>query len=198
MPGGRRRKAPPLGVHRPIAYRGQEALAPDIANCSSPRGPRPTRTSCRRWSPPNVGVEQATNTTTPMRSTGSPIADALREEYKGIVDAGSSCRSTIRTWQAYYTMHPELDIPACRQWASASGRSAEHALRGIPPEPGALPHLLRHQQGSAGPRHVELKDIVDIMLKVNAGALSPSRRRTPGTSTSTTPVEDVKLPEGKA
>src|SRR4029077_31222 len=99
------------------------------------------------------------------------IADALREEYKAIVDAGLVLQIDDPQLASHYTTHPELDIAQCRNVASATVEVLNHALAGIPAE------RVRYHTCygiNMGPRvhDLELKHIVDIMLRVNAGAYS--------------------------
>jgi 5-methyltetrahydropteroyltriglutamate--homocysteine methyltransferase len=68
-------------------------------------------------------------------------------------------------------MHPELSIEDCRNWAEKRVEAINYSLRGIAPE-----KVRFHTCYSidVGPRihEMDLKDIVDIILKINAGAYS--------------------------
>ena len=72
---------------------------------------------------------------------------------------------------SYYIMRPDLDVAACRKWAHARVEALNHALAGIPED-----RIRFHTCYSInmGPRvhDMELKDVVDIILKVRAGAYS--------------------------
>ncbi len=99
------------------------------------------------------------------------IADALREEYRMIVDAGLVLQIDDPQLASHYTTHPELDLAQCRNWASATVELLNHALAGIPAE------RVRYHTCygiNMGPRvyDLELKHIVDIMLRIDAGAYS--------------------------
>jgi 5-methyltetrahydropteroyltriglutamate--homocysteine methyltransferase len=99
------------------------------------------------------------------------IANALREEYKAIVDAGLVLQIDDPQLASHYTTHPELDIVQCRDIASATVELLNHALAGIPAE------RVRYHTCygiNMGPRvhDLELKHIIDIMLRINAGAFS--------------------------
>jgi 5-methyltetrahydropteroyltriglutamate--homocysteine methyltransferase len=124
------------------------------------------------------------------------LADALREEYRAIVDAGLVLQIDDPQLASHYTTHPELDIAQCRNWANATVEVLNHALAGIPPE------RVRYHTCygiNMGPRvhDLELKHIVDIMLRVNAGAYS-FEAGNPRHEHEWRVWEEVKLPEGKA
>jgi 5-methyltetrahydropteroyltriglutamate--homocysteine methyltransferase len=71
----------------------------------------------------------------------------------------------------YYITHPDASVQDCRTWAESRVEALNHALRGIPEE-----QIRFHTCYSInmGPRvhDMELKDIVDVIMKINAGAYS--------------------------
>ena len=99
------------------------------------------------------------------------LANALREEYRAIVDAGFVLQIDDPRLITYYMMNPGLSVADCRKWAMQRVEAINESLRGIPPE-----SVRFHTCYSidVGPRvhDMELKDIVDIMFKINAGAYS--------------------------
>jgi 5-methyltetrahydropteroyltriglutamate--homocysteine methyltransferase len=125
------------------------------------------------------------------------LADALHEEYKAIVDAGllvqvddavlmHECDSMLSLGQTYEDY---------RRWAQLRVDALNHALRGIPQE------RIRYHVcwGSWHGPHVfdpPLRDTVDLLLQVNAGAYSIEQAN-PRHEHEWRVWEDVKLPEGK-
>jgi 5-methyltetrahydropteroyltriglutamate--homocysteine methyltransferase len=99
------------------------------------------------------------------------LADALREEYRAIVDAGFVLQVDDPRLVTYYMMNPDRDVADCRTWAAQRVEAINHALRGIPRE-----RVRFHTCYSidVGPRvhDMELKDIADVLLGIHAGALS--------------------------
>jgi 5-methyltetrahydropteroyltriglutamate--homocysteine methyltransferase len=99
------------------------------------------------------------------------LADALREEYRAIVDAGFVLQIDDPRLITYYMMNPDLSVADCRKWAAQRVEAINYALRGIPPE-----RVRFHTCYSidVGPRvhDMELKDVVDIILRIDAGAYS--------------------------
>jgi 5-methyltetrahydropteroyltriglutamate--homocysteine methyltransferase len=125
------------------------------------------------------------------------LADALHEEYKAIVDAGllvqvddavlmHECDSMLSLGQSYEDY---------RRWAQLRVDALNHALRGIPQE------RIRYHVcwGSWHGPHVfdpSLRDTVDLLLQVNAGAYSIEQAN-PRHEHEWRVWEDVTLPEGK-
>src|SRR5439155_27054525 len=99
------------------------------------------------------------------------LADALREEYRAIVDAGFVLQIDDPRLVTHYMMNPDLSVAQCRKWAAKRVEAINYSLRGIPPE-----KVRFHTCYSidVGPRvyDMELKYIADILLTIDAGAYS--------------------------
>ena len=99
------------------------------------------------------------------------VADALSVEYKAIVDAGFILQVDDPLLATYYVLHPELGVDDVRSWARRRVDALNHALRDIPED-----RIRYHTCYSInmGPRvhDMELKDLLDIMLSIRAGAYS--------------------------
>ena len=99
------------------------------------------------------------------------ISDALREEYKAIVDAGFILQIDDPRLVTYYMMNPGKSVDDCRKWAAQRVEAINYSIRDIPSE-----KVRFHTCYSidVGPRihEMELKDIIDVILKINAGAYS--------------------------
>ena len=156
----------------PIKYKGQDALKAELdALKSALQGSGAAEAFVPAIAPSNI------ETTTPNEHYKSAeeyvfaIADAMREEYKAIVDAGFLLQIDDPFLVTYYIMRPELSIAECRKWAEVRVEALNAALKGIPAD-----RIRFHTCYSInmGPRvhDMQLKDIVDIILKVNAGAYS--------------------------
>ena len=92
-------------------------------------------------------------------------------------------------------MNPGKSVDDCRRWAAQRVEAINYSIRGIPPD-----KVRFHTCYSidVGPRvhEMELKDIVDIILKINAGAYS-FEAANPRHEHEYHVFEHVKLPEGK-
>jgi len=99
------------------------------------------------------------------------IAEAMREEYKAIVDAGFLLQIDDPFLVTYYITRPELDVAECRKWAELRVEALNAAIAGIPAD-----RIRFHTCYSInmGPRvhDMQLKDIIDIIVKVRAGGYS--------------------------
>ena len=180
----------------PIAYKGQQALARDIDNLKVALA---QTGSAEAFMPAVSPAQLAGWNKNEYYKTDEEfriaIADALREEYRAIVDAGIVLQIDDPQLASHYTTHPELDIAQCRNWASSTVELLNHALAGIPPE------RVRYHTCygiNMGPRvhDMELKHIVDVMLRINTGAYS-FEAGNPRHEHEWRVWEDAKLPEGK-
>ncbi len=99
------------------------------------------------------------------------LCDAAREEYRAIVDAGFIVQIDDPRLVTYYMMTPGASVADCRKWVEKRIEAINYSLKGIPPE-----KVRFHTCYSidVGPRlyDMELKDIVDLLFRINAGAYS--------------------------
>jgi 5-methyltetrahydropteroyltriglutamate--homocysteine methyltransferase len=123
------------------------------------------------------------------------LADALREEYRAIIDAGFVLQVDDPRLVTYYMMNPDLSVAECRKWVAKRVEAINYSLRGIPPD-----QVRFHTCYSidVGPRlhDMELKDIVDILLRIDAGAYS-FEAANPRHEHEYHVFERVRPPEGK-
>ena len=156
----------------PISYKGHAQIKSELDALKSALAQAPAMEAfVPSIAPSNV------ETTTPNEYYPSDeayvfaIADAMREEYKAIVDAGFLLQIDDPFLVTYYIMRPELSIAECRKWAEVRVEALNAALAGIPED-----RVRFHTCYSInmGPRvhDMQLKDIIDIILKVRAGAYS--------------------------
>jgi 5-methyltetrahydropteroyltriglutamate--homocysteine methyltransferase len=156
----------------PIAYRGHKQLARDIANLKAAlAGAKPQEAFMPAISPSNVEDWQKNAYYKTQEEYLFAIAEAMREEYKAIVDAGFIVQIDDPRLVTYYMLRPDSTIAQCRKWAELRVEALNHALRGIPEE------KVRHHTCygiNMGPRvhDMELKDIIDVIVKIRAGAYS--------------------------
>ena len=156
----------------PVAYVGQEALQSDIANLKAAlQGKDPEEVFMPAISPSDVEGRQENEYYASEEEYLYAIADAMSEEYRTIVDAGFLLQIDDPRLVTYYVANPQASVEDCRRWAEVRVEAVNHALKGIPEE------KIRFHTCygiNIGPRvhEMALKNIVDIMLRVNAGAYS--------------------------
>jgi len=118
----------------------------------------------------------------------------MHEEYQAIAEAGFLVQIDDPRLVTYYIMQPGSSLADCRRWAAVRVEALNHALRDIPRE-----RVRFHTCYSInmGPRihDMELKDIVDIILKIRAGAYS-FEAANPRHEHEWRVWENVTLPEG--
>jgi 5-methyltetrahydropteroyltriglutamate--homocysteine methyltransferase len=98
------------------------------------------------------------------------VTEAMRTEYKMIVDAGFVLQiDDARAATAYDRMVPPGTFDDYRRWLAKFVESLNHALEGIP-EDRVRYHVCWGSWPGPHVSDVALKDIVDLILKVKAGA----------------------------
>jgi 5-methyltetrahydropteroyltriglutamate--homocysteine methyltransferase len=98
------------------------------------------------------------------------VTEAMRTEYKMIVDAGFILQiDDARAATAFDRMVPPASFEDYRRWLAKFVESLNHALEGIP-EDRVRYHVCWGSWPGPHVSDVPLKDIVDLILKVRAGA----------------------------
>jgi len=181
----------------PVSYRGKAQLQIDIDNLKAAlRGVKPTEVFMPAISPTSAADWQRNGYYKTEEEYLFAIAEALREEYEAIVAAGFLLQVDDPHLVTYWIKEADLTLEQCRKWAQVRVEALNHALRNIPPE------KIRHHTCygiNMGPRihDMELKDIVDIILKIRAGAYS-FEAANPRHEHEWKVWETAKLPEGKS
>jgi 5-methyltetrahydropteroyltriglutamate--homocysteine methyltransferase len=156
----------------PITYRGHKELQTDLDNLKAAlKGVNVADVFVPSISPSNIEDWNRNDYYKTPEEYLFAIADAMREEYKAIVAAGFLVQIDDPQLVTHYMVNPTATIEQCRKWAQTHVEALNHALKGIPRE------KIRYHTCygiNMGPRvhDMEVKDIVDIVLKVNAGAFS--------------------------
>jgi 5-methyltetrahydropteroyltriglutamate--homocysteine methyltransferase len=164
--------APRFVCTGPVAYVGQARVQADIDNLRvALAGVEVAEAFIPAISPSNVEGRQANAYYKTDEEYLFAIAEAMREEYRAIVDAGFLLQIDDPRLVTYYILNPTSTVAECRAWAEVRVEALNHALRGIPRE-----RVRFHTCYSInmGPRvhDMELKDVVDLILRVRAGAYS--------------------------
>jgi 5-methyltetrahydropteroyltriglutamate--homocysteine methyltransferase len=152
----------------PVAYKGREQLESDLGNLRSALD--------------HVTVEGAFVPATSVSSIEDwnrnafyksdeeylfALADAMREEYRAIVDAGFFLQVDDPHLVTYYLTHPDKSVAECRRWIALRAEAINHALRGLPRE-----RVRFHTCYGInfGPRvhDIEVKHIIDLLLTIDA------------------------------
>jgi 5-methyltetrahydropteroyltriglutamate--homocysteine methyltransferase len=180
----------------PVSYRGQEAVQKDIDNLKAAvKGQAHEDVFLPAIASSYVASTFANEYYRTHEEYEQAVSDAVREEYKAIVDAGFILQIDDPRLVSYYMMYPELSVADCRKWAEKRVEAINDSIRDIPPE-----KIRFHTCYSidVGPRihEMALKDIVDIILKIKTGAYS-FEAANPRHEHEYHVFERVKLPDGK-
>jgi 5-methyltetrahydropteroyltriglutamate--homocysteine methyltransferase len=179
----------------PLTYVGQAQLKRDIENFNAALVNSPaTEAFMPAISPANVEDWLWNAYYNTQEEYLFAIADALHEEYRTIVEAGLLLQIDDPRLITYWIRQPNISLDECRKWAQIRISALNHALRGIPRE------KIRFHTCygiNMGPRvhDMELKDIVDLILQINAGAFS-FEAANPRHEHEWQVWEKVKLPDG--
>jgi 5-methyltetrahydropteroyltriglutamate--homocysteine methyltransferase len=155
----------------PVTYTGGPAIQRDIANLKAAMAaagaeegflPVVAPASCF----PNLIDEHYGSEEAALMG----VAEALREEYRAIVDAGLS----VQIDDAYIPFMYDVMVPPAtmadyRAWAQPRLDALSHALEGIPEERVRY-HVCWGSWNGPHTNDVAMKDIVDLVLQVPAGS----------------------------
>jgi 5-methyltetrahydropteroyltriglutamate--homocysteine methyltransferase len=124
------------------------------------------------------------------------IADALHEEYTAVIESGLLAQIDDAFLASHYdVMVPPLSLKDYRRWAALRVDALNYALRGLPPEKCRY-HVCWGSWNGPHTNDVPLKDIVDLILRVNVAGYSLEMAN-PRHEHEWRVWETVKLPEGK-
>jgi 5-methyltetrahydropteroyltriglutamate--homocysteine methyltransferase len=156
----------------PISYKGHAQVQADIDNLKAAlEGANVEEAFLPAISPAGIEEWQKNRYYRSDEEYLYAIADAMHEEYRAIVDSGLLLQIDDPRIATYYALSPDKSLKQIRKWAEERIAALNHALRGIPRE-----RVRWHTcYGiNIGPRvhDMELKDFIDIILKVRAGAYS--------------------------
>lgn len=169
MMGGSIAPRIPMVCTGPVSYRGQEAIRKDIENLKSAlSGLKVEEAFMPAVAPGGVGTNEYYGSDEEYLQA---VGDALRTEYEAIVDAGFILQIDDPWLTEVHSQDPSLSSAERRKIAERSIEALNHALRGMPAEKIRFHTCYGINEG---PRvhDAPLKEIVDLILKVNAGAYS--------------------------
>jgi 5-methyltetrahydropteroyltriglutamate--homocysteine methyltransferase len=156
----------------PIAYHGHASVRRDLANLKAAAATAAVaEIFFTAVAPASVGYDAANEHYASERDYVFAIASALREEYREIHKAGFVLQVDDAVLANMYDHLVEQSPQRYREWAELRVDALNHALEGIPED------RIRYHVcfGSWHVPHVadaQLEDIVDLILRVRAGAYS--------------------------
>jgi 5-methyltetrahydropteroyltriglutamate--homocysteine methyltransferase len=184
-------------VTGPLSYRGTEALQRDIANLKAALATfRGYRGFLPVVAPASLFPELKNEFYPSDEAFVHAIAEALREEYRLITDAGLIVQIDDAWLPAMYErMVPPGTPEDFRRWASMCIEALNHALRGIPQELTRY-HICWGSWNGPHTADLPLRDFVDLLLRIEVGGYSVEGAN-PRHEHEWRVWENVKLPEGR-
>ncbi|HZT07497.1 MAG TPA: cobalamin-independent methionine synthase II family protein [Chloroflexota bacterium] len=179
----------------PVTYRGHAAVQTDIANFKAGLAGRETEDAFMPASAPrgrDIGQDVYYSS---YEDYLGAVADALHEEYQAIVDAGFILQVDDPALTYALGHSPQLSPSERRREADLHVEAINRALKGIPSENVRFHTCYGIDEG---PRttDVPLKEMIEFILKINAGAYS-FEAANPRHEHEYHVWESVKLPDDK-
>ena len=155
----------------PVKYIGQEILQRDIANFKAAlKDVKVEEAFMPVVAPSSVLPDRKDEYYKGEEEWLAAVTAAMRTEYRTIVDAGFILQiDDARAATAYDRMVPPGTFEEYRRWLAKFVESLNHALEGIP-EDRVRYHVCWGSWPGPHVSDVALRDIVDLILKVRAGA----------------------------
>jgi 5-methyltetrahydropteroyltriglutamate--homocysteine methyltransferase len=181
----------------PVKYTGQAAIRRDVDNLKAALGGVRTEEAFM------TAVSPATLQILPNEYYKSSeeytwaLAEAIREEYKAIVDAGFILQiddpALVDLYDWWFSL--KGDMAGYRKWAGFQVEAANHALKDIP-EDRVRFHICWGSWHGPHTGDVPLKDIADVLVKIKAQAYSVEAGNVRHEHEWKV-WKDIKLPDGK-
>ncbi|MGH7047863.1 MAG: cobalamin-independent methionine synthase II family protein [Stellaceae bacterium] len=179
-----------------LAYIGQQAVAADIANFKAALAAAGIAEGFMTAVAPGTAYRFGNAHYEKDEEFLYDCAEAMREEYRAIIDAGLLLQlddpSTATGWDM---ITPEPALEDYRKFTMVRIEALNHALRGLPPERIRY-HLCWGSWHGPHTTDIPMRDIVAVMLAVDAGAYSFEAGNVRHEHEWKV-WQDIKLPDGK-
>ena len=181
----------------PITYQGHEQVRRDIANLKAALQGVDVEDSFLSAVATGVQITQSEYYPTNEEYVVA-IAEAMREEYREITSAGLNVQIDDPILVNMYEMHYSIsgDMAGFRKWAEWHIELINHALEGIPKEQIRY-HLCWGSWLGPHSTDLPLKDVIDLIFKVNASQYSVEGAN-PQHEHEWKVWKEAKLPDGHA
>ena len=183
----------------PLRYVGQEAVQADIANLKAALAGVQGRNVDAFLPAVAPGTIEHWLTNEHYETDDEyldAIGEAMREEYRAIVDAGFILQIDDPDLGDGWQVQREMSVAAYHRFADRRIEALNYALRGLPEERIRF-HICWGSYHGPHLHDIPLKEVIDLVLKVRAQVYS-IEAATPAHEHEWRVFRDVKLPEGKA
>lgn len=193
---GRPEDAVSLVCTSPIRYVGHEQVKTDIENLkAATAGLGPEEVFVTAISPTNLEMYFENRYYKTEEEYLFALAEAMREEYRAIVDAGFLLQIDDPRLITHYNRDPKLSIDDNRKFIEMRVEAINHSLRGISEDRVRL-HTCYSINVAPRVHDLELRHFVDLMLKVRAQGYSIEAAN-PRHEHEWRVWKEVRLPENK-
>ncbi len=179
-----------------VSYKGQEAIQADIAHFKAALKACGVEEGFMTSVAPGSAARLANKYYKTDEEFIFACADAMREEYKAIVDAGLILQlddpAIAENWDM---VNPEPTVEAYKKFSMVRIEALNHAIKGLP-EDRIRFHLCWGSWHGPHTTDIPMRDIVDVMLAVKCQAYSFEAGNVRHEHEWTV-WQDVKLPYGK-
>lgn len=184
-------------VERPITYEGHAELKRDLDNFGSALAGHDFADAFVPSATPSRSDAFSGDVYASERDYLYALADAMHEEYKAIVDAGYMVQLDLGLPSRNQVLpgNPNPSPEDLRRASELQVEAYNHALRGIPPERVRY-HMCWGSMNTPHTTDVPLRDVVDLVLKINAKFYSIEGAN-PRHEHEWMVWKDVKLPDDK-
>jgi 5-methyltetrahydropteroyltriglutamate--homocysteine methyltransferase len=155
----------------PITYTGNDELLRDIANFKAAlKGVNVEEAFLPVAAPSSVIPDRKNEYYKSEEDLQVAIAEAMRTEYKTIIDAGFLVQlDDARSAVTYDRMVPPASFTDYKRWLEKQIEIMNHALQGLPRDRVRY-HICWGSWPGPHTSDVPLKDVIDVVLKANVGA----------------------------
>jgi 5-methyltetrahydropteroyltriglutamate--homocysteine methyltransferase len=165
-------RVPQVYCTSPLKYVGQAALREDIDNFKAAlKGVRAGEAFLPAVTPGTIEHWLRNEYYPDDEAFVYGIAEAMREEYRGIVDAGFLLQIDDPDLPDGWQMYPQMSVKDYRRYATIRVDALNHALRGIPTEKIRL-HVCWGSFHGPHQADIPLSEIIDIVFRVRASSYS--------------------------
>lgn len=194
-PGGLAGSRNPSSCTGPLSYIGKAAVEADIQRISAATRGLDVEPYLPAVAPGTVEHWLWNDYYPDDESFLFAVADVMHEEYRAITDAGIIVQIDDPDLPDGWQVHPEMDLPTYRSYASLRVEALNHALRDVPEDLVRF-HVCWGSQHGPHKDDIPLRDIIDLVLSVRARCYSIEGAN-PTHEHEWRIWEDVTLPDGK-
>ncbi|MEU3169437.1 epoxyalkane--coenzyme M transferase [Streptosporangium sp. NPDC006930] len=179
----------------PITYIGQDAIAADIAAMKTAVEGKEVDGFIAALGPLSLGAGARNEHYASEEEYMFAVAEALREEYRAVTDAGLVLQIDEPEFATTWQFHPTWTVEDLRRYLEFAVEVINHSIDGLPSE-----QIRMHTCWGSGHRphtqDIGLEHIADLLIKVNTQAYAIESGNVRHAHEWRV-WEDVKLPEGK-